>query len=560
MPIPVLMPEQAEVFGKLRTVLSRRVFEVHLLQGVPGSGKTEIYLALAAEVLKDGGSVLLLEPEIGIATQILSRVRARFGERAGLYHSQTGIRARRRTWEDARDGKLGIIVGARSAVFVPLPNLRLVIVDEEQEPAYKQEESPRYNGRDAAIVRARAAGALVVLGSATPSLEAWSNARSGKFGGHRLIHRYANRPAPEVRVVDLRQDPGLPPSGTPVPLFSGLLVQKVLDRLRRREQTILFLNRRGHSTIVQCSDCGEMFRCSRCDVVLTYHRTTGDLRCHHCGLVVKGAESCPACKGERLFYGGTGTQKLEERLAELFPQARLLRLDADSTRRRGSHADHLRAVEEGEIDILLGTQMVAKGFHFPRVTLVGVLQADREMGLPELRAAERAFHILTQVAGRAGRGETPGEVVFQTMLPRHYVIAAAAEGDFDRFAEEELLHRREPGLPSVLANGPHSLRRQGRGHGPASGRGRLRRSLLSVQASRRRPARSGADVSHETQGALSLASDIEGREQPGAPPARPARARIARPSRNDLHAGSRRCRSDPDPLSGDLTRSSPATY
>lgn len=444
---PILMPEQEGVFQELSAVLSRRVFEVHLIQGVPGSGKTEIYLALAAEAIRDGGSVLLLEPEIGIATQILSRVRDRFGDAAGLYHSQTGVRARRRTWEDARSGKLSLIVGARSAVFVPLPGLRLVIIDEEQEPAYKQEESPRYSGRDAAIVRAREAGALVILGSATPSLEAWSNVRAGKFRGHRLTRRYADHPAPEVSVVDLRKDPGIPPSGTPIPLFSGLLVQKVRERLRREEQTILFLNRRGHSTIVQCSDCGEMFRCSRCDVVLTYHRTTSDLRCHHCGLVRKGIDRCATCKSERLFYGGTGTQKLEERLAELFPSARLLRLDADSTRRTGSHAEHLRAIESGEVDILLGTQMIAKGFHFPRVTLVGVLQADREMGLPELRAAERAYHILTQVAGRAGRGHVPGEVVFQTMLPGHYVIAAAAEGDFDRFAEEELEARRGLSYP-----------------------------------------------------------------------------------------------------------------
>jgi primosomal protein N' (replication factor Y) (superfamily II helicase) len=442
-----LMPEQQEIFRALSATLAARRFEVHLLQGVAGSGKTEIYLALAAEVAKEGGTVLLLEPEIGIATQILSRVRRRFGDRVGLYHSQTGARERRRTWENGRDGQLDIVVGARSAVFVPLPNLRLVIVDEEQEPAYKQEDSPRYNGRDVAIVRARNAGALVVLGSATPSLEAWWNVKAGKFTGHRMSHRYADRPSPPVHVVDLRRDPGLPPSGTPIPLFSGLLVQKILDRLRRGEQSILFLNRRGHSTIVQCSGCGEMFRCSRCDVVLTYHRTTGDLRCHHCGLVRKRVEVCPSCKGDRLFYGGTGTQKLEERLAELFPRARLLRLDADSTRRLGSHADHLRSIEAREVDILLGTQMVAKGLDFPGVTLVGVLQADREMGVPELRAAERAFHILTQVAGRAGRGESPGEVVFQTMLPDHYVIQGAAEGDFDRFAEEELQHRKESAYP-----------------------------------------------------------------------------------------------------------------
>ena len=444
---PVLGPEQQEVYQALRASLAQRRFAVHLLQGVPNSGKTEIYLALAADVLSEGGSVLLLEPEIGLATQILARVQRRFGDRAGLYHSQTGARQRRETWERARNGDLRIIVGARSAVFVPLQDLRLVIIDEEQEPAYKQEESPRYHGRDTAIMRGRLAKALVVLGSATPSLEAWWNARTGKFHGHRLTRRFADREPARVHIVDLRRDPGLTPGSTAIPLFSGLLVQKLLARLRAGEQTILFLNRRGHSTVVQCSDCGEMFRCHRCDVVLTYHRATNDLRCHHCGLTAKRVQSCPSCKGTHLHYGGAGTQKLEEKLAELFPRARLLRLDADSTRRRGSHAVHLRAVEEGDVDILLGTQMVAKGFDFPGVTLVGVLQADREMGLPEFRAAERAYQILTQVAGRAGRGQVAGEVVVQTLLPDHYVIRSAADGDYDAFAGAESRHREALAYP-----------------------------------------------------------------------------------------------------------------
>jgi primosomal protein N' (replication factor Y) len=446
-PAPVLGEEQHQVFDALCASLARRRFEVHLLQGVPGSGKTEIYLALAEQAIGQGGSVLLLEPEIGLATQILSRVRRRFGDLAGLYHSMTGDRIRRQTWESARAGRLRIVVGARSAVFVPLPDLRLVIVDEEQEPAYKQEESPRYHGRDTAIVRARSADALVVLGSATPSLEAIQNARTGKFRLHVLTQRHTGRPGAVVHVVDLRVDPGMPKGSRAIPLFSGLLVQKIHERLAAREQTILFLNRRGHSPAVQCSDCGEMFRCRRCDVVLTYHRTSDDMRCHHCGLVNPRPESCAACSGERLYFGGMGTQKLEERLADLFPHARLLRLDADSTRRRGSHASHVAAVEAREVDILLGTQMVAKGFDFPGVTLVGVLMADREMGLPELRASERAFHVLTQVAGRAGRGERSGEVVLQTLLPGHPVIRCAADGDVESFAEDELRHREDLGYP-----------------------------------------------------------------------------------------------------------------
>ncbi len=444
---PILEAEQAEVFGRLRNAVAERSFSVHLIRGVPGSGKTEIYLAVADVVLREGGSVLLLEPEIGLATQILSRVRRRFGDRAGLYHSMTGPSERRRTWERARAGDIRIVVGARSAVFVPLPDLRLIIVDEEQEPAYKQEESPRYHGRDTAIVRARMARATVVLGSATPSLEAWWNAQSGKFVGHVLHRRFASREPASVTVVDLRDDPGLDRDSRALPLFSGILVQKIRARLLADEQTILFLNRRGHSTIVQCPDCGEMFRCRRCEVVMTYHRATSDLRCHHCGEIVQKPAFCPACKGTTLHYGGIGTQKLEEKIAELFPQARLLRLDADSTRRRGSHAAHISAIEEGKVDILIGTQMLAKGFDFPRVTLVGVLFADREMGLPEMRASERAIQLLTQVAGRAGRGRIPGEVVLQTLLRDHYVIRGAAAGDYEAFAKEEIAIRRGLGYP-----------------------------------------------------------------------------------------------------------------
>jgi primosomal protein N' (replication factor Y) len=444
---PSLTAEQAAIHQELYASLAKREFAVHLIHGVAGSGKTEIYLALAAEVLRDSGSVLLLEPEIGLATHILERVRRRFGNLAGLYHSMTGSATRRRTWERARNGELRIVVGARSAVFVPLRDLRLVIIDEEQEPAYKQEESPRYHGRDVGIVRARSEKALVVLGTATPSLEAWRNVQTKKFRCHKLTQRFAPHKPATVQLVDLRSDPGLGPRGGPISPFSGQLIKKIRARLAAGEQTILFLNRRGHSTVVQCSECGEMSRCTRCDVVLIYHKTTGDLRCHHCGLVRRRVDNCPSCGSDHLFYGGVGTQKLEEKLTEIFPFARLLRLDADSTRKRGSHADHLHSIDSGEVDILIGTQMVAKGFDFPRVTLVGVLQADREMGLPEFRAAERAFQILTQVAGRAGRGAIPGEVVFQTMMPESNVITASAEGNYEVFAAEELLHRSKLGYP-----------------------------------------------------------------------------------------------------------------
>ncbi|MBD3161025.1 MAG: primosomal protein N' [Candidatus Eisenbacteria bacterium] len=481
-PAPSLTPEQEAVVAAVGADLDPPRFVVHHLQGVPGSGKTEVYLALADRVIGAGGSVLILEPEIGLATHILERVRRRYGALAGLYHSQTGVRERRATWERARAGAIRIVVGARSAVFVPLERPGLLVVDEEQEPAYKQEDAPRYHGRDVAVVRARIEGIPILLGSATPSLEAWWNVRSGKFRGHRLAERYAGRPPARIEVVDLRADPGLRPSGAPVSLFSAALVTRIRRRLEAGELSILFLNRRGHSTVVQCSACGEMIRCGRCDVVMTFHRATDDLRCHHCGRIRTKPERCPACEPGRLFYGGAGTQKLEEQLAALFPRARILRLDTDSTRRRGSHAAHLAAIDRGEVDLLIGTQMVAKGFDFPRVTLVGVLQADREMGLPEFRAAERAFQVLTQVAGRAGRGESPGEVIVQTMTPDHYVIQAAARGDFERFAAAEIETRRPLAYPPFTRMA--HLLFDGRVEGNVRNRAEATAAALAPRASR----------------------------------------------------------------------------
>lgn len=439
-------------------------FHAFLLQGVTGSGKTEVYLRLAETAMQDGGQVLILVPEIGLSAQMLARVGSRFPGRVGLYHSQSGEGARRDVWMEASSGRLPLVVGARSAVFVPMPRLRLIVIDEEHEAAYKQEETPRYHGRDVAVYRAQRASATVLLGSATPSLESRANVESGKYSLLTLPERIDARPVARVHVVDMAEvaresNPEEKRRARP-PVFSPYLLRAIQDRLDREEQVILFLNRRGHSTAVQCGGCGASVQCKQCDVVLTYHRPDDHLRCHYCNAVSSPPRTCPACKGSYFYYTGFGTQRIEETLREQYPTARIERMDRDTTRRRGSHSQLVEAMEAHEIDILLGTQMVAKGFDFPRVTLVGVLAADQEMLLPDFRAAERGFQILTQVAGRAGRGDAPGEVIFQTLMPDHHVILAAAEQDYGRFAAQEILHRQELRYPPfrrmlhLLVDGP----------------------------------------------------------------------------------------------------------
>lgn len=512
-PVLALTEDQAAAVGALGAALATERYAGFLLQGVTGSGKTEVYLRAAAQVVAAGGQVLLLVPEIAMGAQVLARVRQRFPGQVGLYHSQAGDGERRRVWAGARGGDLPVVVGTRSAVFVPLPRLRLVIVDEEHESAYKQEEAPRYHGRDVAIYRARQAGALAVLGSATPSLETWTNARDGKYQRLVLPSRIDGRQAARVVVVDMADREAGPARATgssPVAagalddaregtaaghpgtnggalasggarsvlpelersggrsIFSPPLVRRMRDRMERREQVILFLNRRGHSTTVQCADCGQALTCAQCDVVLTYHKSDRRLRCHYCNAFRGEPERCETCGGAHFFYGGFGTQRIEEDLEALLPGARIARMDRDATRRKGAHARIVEAMEAGEIDVLLGTQMVAKGFDFPGVTLVGVLQADQEFLLPDFRAGEHGFQVLTQVAGRSGRGRVAGEVVVQTFQPGHYVIAAAALQDYERFAATELDFRRELGYPPfrrlvhLLVDGPREAQVESR--------------------------------------------------------------------------------------------------
>lgn len=433
--------------------------ETFLLQGVTGSGKTEVYLRAVATALALGKGVLFLVPEIALGTQVIRRVRERFGDVVAEYHSQLKPADRRRAWWDCWRGKARIVAGARSAVFAPVRDLGLIVIDEEHEPSFKQAETPRYHGRDTALVRARIEGAVTLLGSATPSLESTRNADEEKY--HRLVlpTRVDGRPHPTVTLIDLRSiasEETTNPDGLavigggdrePKEPLTPVLLKKLGQVVAAGEQAILFLNRRGFSTSVQCRDCGFVYECPRCSVTLTHHRVIRHLRCHYCNYIVTEVEECPKCRGANFSFSGAGTQRIEASLGYHLPDARICRMDFDSTRKRGALSEMIEAFENGESDILLGTQMVAKGFDFPRVTFVGVVNADREMGFPDFRGQERAFQLLTQVAGRAARGESAGEVYFQTYMPDHHVISAAGLQDYDRFSRLEMSERKPLGYP-----------------------------------------------------------------------------------------------------------------
>lgn len=435
-------------------------FEVILLQGVTGSGKTFVYCKAAAGVIEKGGSCLVLVPEISMSTQLVDRFREFFGEEVVISHSGLSASERYLSWLKAGSGEARVVVGARSAVFSPIVNLKLIIVDEEHEPSYKQSDVPRYNARDVAVKRGQMEKCLVLLGTATPSLESYNNALTGKYKMLRLPSRIDSRPMASVKVVDLKSKPagGRPGEEAPASgdgaagspagwLLSETLKSKMKERLERGEQVILFINRRGHSTFVQCRDCGESFRCPRCEVTLTFHTNPHRLFCHYCGYSSGSSDKCPKCSGSNFWFGGVGTQKVESEIKRMFPDVGVLRMDVDSTRRKGSQRSMVETFSSGEASVLLGTQMVAKGFDFPGVTLVGVIYADTQLNLPDFRAAERTFQLLTQVAGRAGRGVLPGEVIIQTFLPEHPSLKAAAKQDFELFCKGELADRGELFFP-----------------------------------------------------------------------------------------------------------------
>lgn len=411
-----------------------------LLHGVTGSGKTEVYLQAIEHELDDGRGAIVMVPEISLTPQTVQRFASRFGDRVAVLHSALSDGERFDEWHRIRSGQANVVVGPRSAVFAPVRNLGLIVVDEEHETSYKQDSQPRYNARDVAVMRAAIEGAKVVLGSATPSLESWHNVQKGKYALATLLKRAGAGTMPQVHIIDMEEEKERG-------IFSARLLDALRVRLVRGEQSILFLNRRGYSRSVTCESCGEPIMCSDCSMPFTYHRADECLRCHICGSWCEIPKACPTCGATSLTYRGIGTQRAEAALAKCLPGAKVLRMDADSTSRRHSHDDILGAFRRGEAQILLGTQMIAKGLDFPNVTLVGVLNADSSLNMPDFRAAERTFQLLAQVSGRAGRAELPGEVFVQTYSPEESAIVMAAKGDFGVFAREELAIRQQANFP-----------------------------------------------------------------------------------------------------------------
>ncbi len=447
-PAPPLTPAQSAVLADLFPRLDSGEFGVVLLHGVTGSGKTEIYLHLIAHCLERGRAALMLVPEIALTPAMQSLFFSRFGEQVALLHSGLTERERDDAWWRVRRGQAKVVLGTRSAVFAPLSNLGAVIVDEEHDSSYKQDETPRYHGRDVAVVRAQYAGALALLGSATPSLESYWNAREGKYHLAKLEERIGGRKLAAVEVVDMRQE--FRETHTQMPL-SRKLREEIEAQLQASAQIMLLLNRRGYSWFLLCRSCGQTVRCVNCSVSLTYHRREHRLSCHYCGYSTAVPSLCPACGSEYLHYVGEGTEKIEHKFAELFPGARVARRDRDVARRRSEFLRVLEDFRRGKIDILVGTQLIAKGHDFPGVTLVGVVSADIGLGLPDFRAAERTFQLVTQVAGRAGRGDAPGRVLVQTFYPEHYAIRLAAGQNYSGFFSKEMGFRRMMHYPPITA-------------------------------------------------------------------------------------------------------------
>jgi primosomal protein N' (replication factor Y) len=447
-PSLVLSAAQSAALADLTRQLESGEFQAALLHGVTGSGKTEVYLRLIARCLEIGRTALALVPEIALTPSVQVQFMARFGERVAVLHSALSENERHQEWWRIRRGEARVVLGTRSAIFAPLANLGVLIVDEEHDSSYKQEETPRYNGRDVAIVRARLAGAVAVLGSATPSLESYWNAREGKYRLLVLPERVGGRQLASVEIIDMRQE--FRETHTQVPV-SRRLQEEIEAQLARRQQTMILLNRRGYSWFLLCRSCGQAQRCVNCSISLTYHRREHRLICHYCGYSAPVPARCPNCDSTYLHYVGEGTEKVEKKFAELFPSARVARLDRDVARRQGQFQRILADFRAGKIDILIGTQLIAKGHDFPGVTLVGVVSADIGLGLPDFRAAERTFQLLTQAAGRAGRGAIPGRVLVQSFYPDHYAIRMAAEQNYEAFFSKEMRFRRMMHYPPLTA-------------------------------------------------------------------------------------------------------------
>ncbi|RIX49930.1 primosomal protein N' [Paenibacillus nanensis] len=446
-PLP-LTEGQREVFGRIAEALDARQGRTMLLHGVTGSGKTEVYLQSIQYCLDQGRQAIVLVPEISLTPQMVERFKGRFGDAVAVLHSRLSSGERFDEWRKIRSKKAQVAIGARSAIFAPFEQIGLIIIDEEHESSYKQEESPKYHARDVAVRRAKQHGAAVVLGSATPSLESFAAASrpAANPGASALLpmpYRVGGRPMPPVEVVDMREELRAGNRS----MFSRQLHAALQERLERGEQSVLLLNRRGYSTFVMCRSCGHTAACPHCDISLTFHQKSRVLRCHYCGHAEGAPAECPECGSEHIRYFGTGTQRVEEELAKLFPGIRVIRMDVDTTSEKHAHEKLLKQFGDRQADVLLGTQMVAKGLDFPYVTLVGVIAADTSLHLPDFRAAEKTFQLLTQVAGRAGRHELEGEVVIQTYTPEHYAITTAQTHDYAAFVSEELRHRSVMGYP-----------------------------------------------------------------------------------------------------------------
>ncbi|HKP72833.1 MAG TPA: primosomal protein N' [Pyrinomonadaceae bacterium] len=444
-----LTDEQSAAFGEIETALkAERAYAAFLLHGVTGSGKTEIYIRAMRTALKLGRAAMMLVPEIALTPVFSRRLRAHFGEAVAIFHSSLTTGERYDEWSRIKRGEARVVIGTRSAVFAPVSNLGVIVVDEEHEASYRQQESPYYNGRDTAVMRALKERAVVVLGSATPSLESFHNARGGKYRYLRLPNRIANRAMAVAEIVDMREV--FEREGKQQPL-SPQLLDAIAETHERGEQSIVLLNRRGYSSFVLCRSCGERMQCPQCDVTLTYHQRERSLICHYCDHRRRPPTECPACKGKYIYFIGEGTEQIEEIIKQRFPALRIARLDRDTTARRHTYEQAILRFGAGELDMLVGTQMIAKGHDFPNVTLVGVVSVDAGLAMPDFRSAERAFQLITQVAGRAGRGNLPGRVLIQTFHPHHYALRHACAQDYDAFYEEEIRYRQNLSYPPFVS-------------------------------------------------------------------------------------------------------------
>jgi primosomal protein N' (replication factor Y) (superfamily II helicase) len=436
----ILNNQQNRALEEISRYLEKNIFTPILLHGVTGSGKTEIYLNAIEKVLKNDGTAIYLVPEIALTPQLISRIAGRFDEKKiAVLHSGITESVRYDQWRQIKRGQINLVIGTRSALFAPLPNLKLIIVDEEHDTSYKQDERLCYNARDLAVLKAKMASAVVIIGSATPSVRTFFNARTKKYRHLELSQRVDDRPMPVVEIIDMKSQQE--ESGK-IPILSNALIEGVKETLAKKEQVLLFLNKRGFDTFLVCADCGYNFRCPNCAVSLKNHIAEGVVKCHYCDYTINTLPLCPSCKSGRILSYGVGTQKLEKEIEKIFPEARIQRMDSDTTSRKGTQEKILQALEMRQIDILIGTQMITKGHDFPFITLVGVISADTALNMPDFRAAERTFQLITQVAGRGGRGEASGKVIIQTFNPDHYALRHAQNHDYKSFYAEEIDFRK----------------------------------------------------------------------------------------------------------------------